>query len=588
MVPSGVGTGTLVPDNIFVVVAACTLALMALVLLVTRLLRKTGRLGGSRSAGAPPVVRIKRPGPRGWVGRGKGESLLVEPAPEWRATTVQVCGLWPFAVGSGTPVIGVPLGRHLFTGATVCCDPISWFRRAMLILNPSMFILGLPGLGKSTLVRRILIGLAGYGTIPLVLGDVRPDYVDLIEALDGDVISLGGARGYLNPLDHSEAVVAAARMEQLALDLEESGAAATQEAEAARQERIARLLKGRDLLLTDAQARRAVLVSALISIQRTGVVHEREDTIISAALDVLDERFDPLAGQVPVLADLLAVVQEAPPGLRAVAVDRDDLTRYKAITEELEASLIGLVRGGRLGQTFSRQTSKTMGRDRPVVFDLSGIQESQAALRAAALMACWSVGFGTVNVAQALADAGLEPQRHYIIAMDEIHQALRSGPGMVERYDQLTRLNRKFAVGQIMITHTMHDLYALPTVEDREKARGLVERSGIKVLGGLAAAEMPLLTQVVPLSQSEQSLLNKWNDPPSWNPETGTETTPPGRGKFLIKVGARPGIPFEVVLTAAETKKPVHDTNRLWKTESRITRVLVDRDRAPTTEEAAS
>lgn len=523
------------------------------------------------------TIRVKRPGPRGWSGAGGGSSVLVEAAPEWRGTTVQVCGLWPFGVGSGTPVVGVPLGRHLFTGATVCCDPISWFQRARLIRNPSMFVLGLPGLGKSTLVRRILIGLSAYGSIPLVLGDVRPDYVEVIEALGGDVIRLGGTRGYLNPLDSTEAAEAAARMEQAGVDLSRTRADSPDE-ERAQEDRIAALLKARDEVLEDARARRAALVSALITIQRGSAVHEREDTIIAAALDLLDHRFDQLAGEVPVFADLLAVVQEAPAELRAVAVDRDDLNRYKAITEELEASLIGLVRGGRLGLTFSRHTSMPMRRDRPVVYDLGGIQDSQPALRAAALMACWSTGFGTVNVAQALADAGLEPQRHYIIAMDEIHQALRSGPGMVERYDQLTRLNRKYGVGQMMITHTMRDLDSLPTLEDRMKARGLVERSGIQVLGGLPAAEMPLLTQVVPLSQGEQDLLGKWQEPSSWDPETGTETNPPGLGNFLIKVGARPGIPFQVQLTSAE--RDVHDTNRRWRATSRITTLASVRDEA--------
>ena len=82
-------------------------------------------------------------------------------------------------------MIGVPLGKNLATGAAVCCDPISWFQRAQLISNPSMFVLGKPGLGKSSLTRRMATGLAGYGTIPLVLGDLKPDYVDLIEALDG-------------------------------------------------------------------------------------------------------------------------------------------------------------------------------------------------------------------------------------------------------------------------------------------------------------------------------------------------------------------------------------------------------------------
>ncbi|CAM5701716.1 hypothetical protein SCALM49S_03860 [Streptomyces californicus] len=70
-----------------------------------------------------------------------------------RATTVQACGLWPFAAGSGAPMTGVPLGQHLHTGATVCGDPISWFTRARYISNLSLFMLGMPGLGKSTLVN---------------------------------------------------------------------------------------------------------------------------------------------------------------------------------------------------------------------------------------------------------------------------------------------------------------------------------------------------------------------------------------------------------------------------------------------------
>ena len=91
---------------------------------------------------------LRRPGPRGWLGRGRGEASVIQPADEWRGTTVQVCGLHPFSVGTGTPMVGVPLGLQLFTGATVCADPISWFQDAGLISNPSVFVLGLPGLGK--------------------------------------------------------------------------------------------------------------------------------------------------------------------------------------------------------------------------------------------------------------------------------------------------------------------------------------------------------------------------------------------------------------------------------------------------------
>ncbi len=73
------------------------------------------------------------------------------------------------------------------------------------------------------------------------------------------------------------------------------------------------------------------------------------------------------------------------------------------------------------------------------------------------LLACWSQGFGTVNVASALADAGLEPRRHYLVVMDELWRALRVGKGIVDRVDSLTRLNRQRGVGLAMITHTMSD-----------------------------------------------------------------------------------------------------------------------------------
>ena len=123
-------------------------------------------------------ARAARPGARGWRRACGGHVPWVEAPPEYRGTTVQVCGLWPFSAGSGTPTDGVPLGKHQLTGATVCGDPIMWFL-SRRILNPSAFVLGRPGLGKSTLVRRIVNVSAGFGIIPLILSDLKPDYPDL-------------------------------------------------------------------------------------------------------------------------------------------------------------------------------------------------------------------------------------------------------------------------------------------------------------------------------------------------------------------------------------------------------------------------
>jgi hypothetical protein len=118
----------------------------------------------------------------------------------------------------------------------------------------------------------------------------------------------------------------------------------------------------------------------------------------------------------------------------------------------------------------------------------------------------------------------------------------------------------------------MSDLQALPSEADRMKARGFVERSGMVICGGLPAAEMPTLTQVVPFSQAEQDMLIGWQDPPAWDSQAGRETAPPGRGNFLIKVGGRPGIPVHVALTKIE--RSLNDTNKLWHEKSRISAAL--------------
>jgi len=470
------------------------------------------------------------PGARGWRGRGRGSAVYVQAADEWRATTVQACGLWPFAAGTGSPMIGVPLGLNLLSGATVCGDPISWFQRGGFISNPSCFVLSLPGRGKSTLVKRMALGLTGYGVRPMILGDLRPDYVDLVESLQGQVIRLGRGRGYLNILDPGEATAAADRL----------------------------MGSAREELLADARGRRHTMVAALITILRSSPPSDREETILDRAVRVLDERHQ----GIPVLQDLITVIEDAPEEVRHVAMDRNDMTRYLDITEDLLVTLKGLLGHGRVGEMFSRPTTTPMRSDVPVVFDVSSIPESELALRGAALMACWSTGFGSLNVANALTDAGLEPQQHALVILDELWQALRAGQGMVDRVDALTRLNRKDGIGQVMISHTMSDLDALPDEADRMKARGFVERSGMVICGGLPAAEMPKISQVVPLSAAEQELLVSWTDPPAWDVAAGTETDPPGRGKFLVKVGGRPGIPLQVSLT--DTERVLSDTNQRW------------------------
>ena len=98
----------------------------------------------------------------------------------------------------------------------------------------------------------------------------------------------------------------------------------------------------------------------------------------------------------------------------------------------------------------------------------------------------------------------------------------------------------------------------------------VLEQSERYETAGLPYTEMPELTTVIPFSEAEQELLTGWQDPPAWDPMTGREAEPPGRGKFLVKVGGRPGIPVNVQLTATELS--INDTNKLWHEQSRVGR----------------
>ena len=462
-----------------------------------------------------------RPGPKGWIGRDRGETTVIDPAVEFRGTTKQVCGLWPWVAGAGTPMIGVPFGRHITTGATLCCDPISWFQTAHLISNPSCFVLGIPGLGQIN--RRQADGH-------------RP------RRIRSDPPHPGRPQTRLRRPRPSPR-----RTSHLARDAAE---ATSTSSTPAKPPDAAQRLTGtaKSALVASQHARKLTMVAGLVTILRKQRPSDREEMIIDRGLRILDDRHH----GIPVLADLLQVLRDAPDDLRAVALDRGNHERYQSITEDLEASLIALTHGV-LGETFASPTTNPMKRDRPVVFDVSDIDDAQEDLQAATLLACWSAGFGTVAVAHALADAGLEPRRHYFLVLDELWRALRAGHGMVDRVDALTRLNRQRGVGMAMISHTMKDLLSLPTPErpdESPRLRRTLRHGHLRRTTPRRNGRM--LTDVIPLSAGRTRHADRLARPTRLGPQNRRRNPPPGRGNFLVKVGGRPGIPVHVDLTRTE------------------------------------
>jgi len=441
---------------------------------------------------------------------------------EYQGTTVQVCGLYPFVAGSGAPLMGTPIGRHMLWGEVVCLDPLAWLR-AGLVTNPGVFLLGQPGTGKSTLAHRLLTGAVASGVRGLILGDTKPDYTRHVEHLGGQVIRVGRGMDRINPLDAGPLGTVLPGLSRV--DAER--------------------------LRWEVRGRRLALLLALVTLVRGGRVGNAEEVVLARAVDLLDAR----CAAAPTVPDVLRVVEQGPDELRAAA-RADGEPAYRDRTSDLVFSL-ALLCEGQLAGVFDQPTSRPIDPAAPAVsVDISRVGAAGDTLLSAAMLCTWAYGFAAVDATATLADAGLGPREHYLGVMDELWRALRGAPGLVEAADALTRLNRAKGMASIMVTHSLADLDALPAEEDRAKARGFVERAAIVVLAGLPPGELDRVAQITPLTDPERDMIAGWAAPDSWQPGARH----PGRGRYMVKTGERLGIPVQLSLVGAEAD--LYDTDQ--------------------------
>ena len=495
------------------------------------------------------VVPVRKENPfgamhrRGFTGRNSGFSAVQSGPPEWQTTTNLGCGFNPNVVGAAAPVVGTPLGRHVTTGAEVACDTLAWFREG-IIANPSCFVLSLPGLGKSTLIRKMLMGGVASGHIPIVAGDIKAEYVGFTQQVGGQVIKIGHGFGHLNPLD----VGALGRVIPLL------------EAHSDNPDVAAAVVKAKEQI----HGRQVTMVSTLVSLGRGGPIKDFEAMLISAALREIYESEDIDWLNPPILQDLIDHIEQGSDDLRVKGRARTD-EQWDARIDALVLSLNSLL-DGQTGRIFSGQTTTPIEVDSPAVcIDVSAIDRGDSAMKAAVMMACWSNAFGAIEAAHMLADAGLAPQRYFSVTLDEMWQVLSSAPGMVSRVDELTRLNRTEATSLQMVTHTFKDLAALPTEEDRKTAMGFIERAGMVICGGLPTSELDILSNQLEFSPAEAAMITSWSRgaPPKRARTRGARANPPGLGRFMIKPSkdGSPGIPVKTELFASEIAYRLHDTN---------------------------
>lgn len=510
----------------------------------------TGQRKGYGTGG--PVVRFGWPTPlklaaKGFKGRGGGAMTTVVPLLEYQATTMHACGINPWVIGAASPQIGVPVGVHVETGEAACWDVLSWFAEG-LIANPSAFVLSLPGLGKSTLIRKAVIGAVAYNQIPIIAADIKGEYVRAVRLLGGQIVKLGHGYGHINPLAAGALGKALATLRANREALREMG----KEDEIAKTE-------------TMIHSRQVNMVAALLELNRKGRLEDYEVSAISMALRQLRDEGEFSFEKPPLLGDLLDTIGTGSENLRR-AVWAEDMSEYRMTVRRLCQSL-GALLDGSLGDIFASHTSTELDLSYPAIcIDVSGLERSDQHLKAAVMLACWSDAFGTMEAAHLLADCGLGKQRYFLAVLDELWQVLGAGAGMVNRIDELTRLNRSDGTGLLQITHTGRDLESLPSEVDVKIAKGFIERSGMVIAGGLPQGELDRLADVLPFSEAEARQITSWSrGAPLRRKKRGKRQAPVGRGKFMLKISKdnAPGIPIQTVLTEIESHPEIqlHNTN---------------------------
>lgn len=136
---------------------------------------------------------------KGFAGHGGGRWGNVPQPPDWYTTSVQLCGIYPFGAGSARPTDGAPLGRDMIADTAICTDPEALYR-AGVISSPSMMVFGINGVGKSSTVQTMALGMVGRGMTLASFDPMKGEHTALTEALGGTVLQVGPNGSRLNIL----------------------------------------------------------------------------------------------------------------------------------------------------------------------------------------------------------------------------------------------------------------------------------------------------------------------------------------------------------------------------------------------------
>jgi hypothetical protein len=492
--------------------------------------------------------------PTGYAGPGGGQWSRVPSGSLWYASSVQANGLYPFTAGTARPVSGAPCGIDLHTGTAVALDHHAFYQEGV-ISSPSMFLFGINGVGKSSTAQTMTLGMMGRGMIPAVFNPLKSgEHTPLVEEAGGSVFEFGpNARHQLNLLSQGPLGQAASRI----------GGPVGEEL--------------RDLAMwkVTKQAQLALRVN------RKKPLSDIEDALVEGLVKgILSKNAQ------PVTRDLDLAFSEPSPDILALArVDSSEefRTEFRDLGRSITALLSGDI-GRLLGGTESIEIDP--GNRGGFCFDTSSIPSQATELMSTAMLMSWSLGMDSIDahweIAKAEAQKAAEAAEvgdvyvpavkwsGYTTLMDEFWYPIRSTPGIVDHVDALSRSNRSKGTAEMKVTHSPKDMLSLKDPEDREKARGLAERSGLLGLMALTQEDVEELAKIKPLTDKEIKMVVGFNAASSWGTGPGAgdaSSAPPGAGKVLFKVEGRPGVAVKMIQTP--TQKNFHITDERFRAQRR-------------------
>ncbi|MGW3091657.1 ATP-binding protein [Streptomyces sp. NPDC001108] len=453
---------------------------------------------------------------RGWKGTGRGRAAVLDRGAVYLSSTVQTAGLYPFVLGGGLPPEGVPIGYDQLTHELVCFDPSGWI--GSLVTNPGVWIQAQPGVGKSAIAKRICLVYTAYGYKLVVPGDVKGEYADLVRELGGQVVRIGRGLDRINPLDSGP-------LRKILPTLDPGR---------------------RDALLAEITGRRSELLHALLTTEMDRRPNPTERNVIEHAIRLVTAAH--VGEGDPIIPDVVRVLREGPEELRShlmVQGEEEYRALVRGITHALENLCVGPLSG-----LFDGPTTTPLDLAAPALsVDLSSLLTAGDHVVSSGLLATWAYAYSSIDSARAV---GLM-NSPLVLPLDEMWRALRAGPGIVDAFDSMTRLNRARNEVTLFITHSLRDPESLPTPQDRAKALGMIDRCDSMILGALSVGELERVSAQRPLTDAEIALIASWSSS-SGTGLDGTRQVHPGRGKYMLRLGTRPGTPVRLQLTDAERR----------------------------------